>query len=679
MRSAVGLLALCAALIALRGIALLYDHSLHSIDGAMQTWFALSHFADGEQLGVAFQSYLGVTMILALLPIFWALGETLYASTFAAYTAVFLAAFGTAYAIAWMIRCVLPWARWIVAIGLLFVFYFIGPGISELIGLRYPLAFDPGVSLRPVRGALSFLVLPVFAVALRSIMGGGSFRAPLLLGLVAGMGLLWSNDAGIALVIALVIALGLALLRRPSLLARTLALFIIGAGISAAGTILIVTHGEPTGWLRYNFVDVAGDQFWYFAPWDRATRILGPVDLVKIITGGDPVTTISLLLLLVCIAVATFKLVRGHGSPVRLAAFTMIGASTIGTALIPQIGGHIDGAYNNITFMLGLAAPLVVFPRRTFKIARPMVRFAGQRGMVAATGCAALAMIAIEGARTVTVINDTDRTFYSRSLGFHVTPKVGKDLAAMEQLAQHWDEEGVPQDRRILSVYTSVLDIAAGTQSPEPVGSLIHALGPENRARFTAQVSNLSVSAVVTIAPDYSGWAGWNLRANWPFFKALRDIYYPAARTDQQILWFAGGGKFAKSDAICEVLHLTDNRTVVTITSETSGLASIRLNRRHFAEGRTAMLTITEDSPFARSAAEPAWSDFPRYGVANAQVVEVSAPVEAGLPTRLTLEILDGSDIGSAQCSAQVYEPIDFAALPDLSEAVDTVLREVRR
>ena len=204
---AIAIMFVCATLIALRAASLLYDHSLHSIDGAMQTWFALGNFADGEQLGVAFQSYLGVTMILALLPLFWAFGGTLYASTLAAYAAVAIGVFASAYALVWMMRWVAPRERWAAALLLVFVFYLVGPLVADAIGLRYPLGFDPGVSLRPLRGALPVFVLPVFVWALRRIRADGSSTAALILGAVAGLGLLWSNDAGIPLVLALVIAL----------------------------------------------------------------------------------------------------------------------------------------------------------------------------------------------------------------------------------------------------------------------------------------------------------------------------------------------------------------------------------------------------------------------------------------------------------------------------------------
>lgn len=674
-------LALLALLVlALRGAALLFDHSLLSIDGAMQTWFAVSHFADGAQLGAAFQSYLGVTMILALLPLYWAFGGTLFASTLAATAAVIAGALCSAYAIAWLIRWVTPGARWMVAVGLVCTFYFIGPLIAEAIGLRYPLSFDPGVSLRPVRAALPFVLLPVFVITLQRIMRTQSASAAMLLGLAAGLGLLWSNDAGIPLVLALIIALGLALWRRPAFLARTLALFAVGTVTSASATIMLVTHGEPGGWLRYNFVDVPGDQFWYFAPWDRASRILSPLDLARIITGGDPITTASLLVLIACLAVAALQLARGRGSPVRLAGFVMVGACTVGTALVPQVGGHIDGAYNVGTFMLGLAAPLIVFPQTGWRIAGPVLRLLGQRSALAATMLAVMAMIAAEGVRTATIINASDRPYYARNLGFHVSPQTAEDLQAMERLARHWDAQGIAPDKRLLSVYTSVLDVAARSQSPEPVGSLIHALGTTNRERFAAHIANRSVAAVTTIAPDYSGWAEWNLRANWPVFESLMAQYEPIARTDQHVLWMPSRGRGAIADAECEIAATAPNVLEIRVSAQVSGIASVLVERSAMPPARrSAILTVVEDSPYTRTAPEPAWSSFPRYGVANARVVAVPAPVEPGEDTLLTLEVLDGSPVGTARCNARVFAPHDLAALPSLADGIDAQIAEQRR
>ncbi len=676
---------LAAAICALRGGVLLYDHSLNSIDGALQTWFALHHFANGDQLGTGFQSYLGVTMVLALVPVFVAFGETLFASSLAAHAAVVAGAFGAAYATVWLIRAVPQRRRWQAAVLLIAVFYYAAPLVAESVGLRWPATFDPGVSLRPLRGFLPFFVLPVFAVLVhRLLRDGRALTSGLLLGLVAGAGLLWSNDAGIPLVLALVLGLVAALHRHLGVLARMLAAFGFGVMAAAGAILLAVTHGAPGPWLQYNFRDVAGDQFWFFAPWDRSTRILNVTDLPNILRHGDPLSTASLVILTLCVLWAMLQRLRGRGAPVRGAAFIFVGASVIGTALIPQIGGHIGAEYNGITFVLGACAPLIIGQRAVLRWVGPVLRKATPTRIGAALGVAvggaALAMVGIEAGRFAMVWATTDRTVYDAALGFHVTPEYAADLAAMRRLGTFWDARGIPQDRRLLSVYTSPLDIAAGVESPAPVGSLIHALGPDNRAAFTALAADYRVAAATTIAPDYSGWEGWLSRTNWPFFKALRDNYHPVARTDQHILWAFGGGKFKTSDAMCNVVHVTDDRTEVTVTAQAAGLASIRLERSgDYATGRAAMLTVTEDSPFTRSAREPAWSGFPRYGVPNVDLLEISAPVEPGAATRLTLQTLGGAFIGSARCWARVYEPIDFAALSGLATGIDAYLAQVRR
>lgn len=673
---------LAALICALRAGVLLYDHSLNSIDGALQTWFALDHFADGDQLGTAFQSYLGITIVLALLPVFLTFGQTLFGSTLAANVAVVAGAFGAAYATVWLIRPVPPRARWQGAMVLVFVFYYAATLVSEPIGLRWPASFDPGVSLRPLRGFLPFIVLPFFVVLVRrvllhrQVLVGG-----LPLGMVAGAGLLWSNDAGIPLGLALLLGLGLALHRRIALLVRTLAAFGVGVMVSAGAILMAVTHAAPGPWLHYNFRDVAGDQFWFFGPWERSTRVLGVSDLPNILRHGELLSSVSLIVLTACVLWAMVQRLRSRSAPVRGAAFVFVGASMIGTALIPQIGGHIGAEYNAITFVLGACAPLIIGQRALLRWAKPAVRNASpaKTGMavgVAVAG-AALAMVGIEAARFATVWADTDRTTYDAGLGFNVTPEYAADLTAMRQLAQAWDAQGIAQDRRLLSVYTSPLDIAAGVDSPAPVGSLIHALGSYSRENFAALVSERKVAAVTTIAPDYSGWEGWIRRANWPFFRALHENYTPIARNDQQVLWVrAETGMLPTAAATCRISARSRSTLALEIAAPDAGLASVSVTRQPpFATGRSAMLTVTEVSPDTAAKADR-WADFPRYGIGNTILVSLVAPVTPGATTRLTLEVLDGSDIGAATCTAQVYAPVDTAALPRLPEGIARYLAQ---
>jgi hypothetical protein len=456
-RSWVWLGLLFAVLICLRGVSLLFDHSLNSIDGAMQTWFALDNFADGAKLGEAFQSYLGITMILALLPMFMAFGETLWASTFAAYVMVLAGSIVAAYAIVWMLRPVPRKQRWMFAILLLFIFYYAGSAVVSLTGLPYPATFDPGVSLRPLRGALAFLVLPVFVWALRRILEKETSVPALWFGLVAGVGLLWSNDAGIPLVVASGIGLTIALLQRLGLLLKALLAFALGVLASAFSMAMLVTHADPSGWLRYNFIDVAGDQFWYFGPWDRESRILGIADLPQIFLQGELLSTLSLIVLTACVIIATIRRARGQGTPIRTSAFVFVGASVFGTALIPQIGGHIGSEYNAMTFVLGMCAPLIMFQGNLFTLAKPMLRRPSPRVVPVTAGLAAITIIALETVGLVTTVQQTDRTVYSEELGFYVSPEMSEDLAAMKRLSEAMEERGFAEDRRIAKLLSGIL------------------------------------------------------------------------------------------------------------------------------------------------------------------------------------------------------------------------------
>ncbi|MFO6445685.1 hypothetical protein ACLBKU_00935 [Erythrobacter sp. NE805] len=680
VRGGLVLALLAATILALRGGALLYEHSLNSLDGAMQTWFALHHFAAGDRLGSAFQSYLGITMVLSLLPVFAALGQTLFASTMAAYAMVTAGAFAAAWAVVGMIRAVPARQRWQAAVVLLFAFYYAGPMAAGVAGPAWPATLDPGVSLRPLRGFLPFLVLPFYLVLVRAVLREGrALPGGLLLGLVAGAGLLWSNDAGIPLVIALTAGLALALHHRPGLLARTLAAFGAGTAASAGAILLAVTHGAPGPWVAYNFRDVAGDQFWFFAPWERSTRILGPADLPNILRHADPLSAASLVVLAACVLWAALQRLRARSAPVRGSAFVFVGASVLGTALVPQLGGHVGPEYNPITFVLGACAPLIVGGRALLRRDKPWLRRAAAGpGLIA--GLAALGMIGIEAVHLATVWSATDRTVYDPALGFHVTPAEARDLAAMRRLNAAWEAEGVPADRRLLSVYTSTLDIAAGVESPAAVGSLIHALGPRNRAAFTALVAERKVAAVTTIAPDSSGWEGWLLRADWPFFRALRTNYTPIARSRQQVLWVRREVAAPRpSPAKCRVLTPTGGTLVLEVDAPAAGLAALTVTRRPpFATGRGAMLTVTEASPDTLGPAEDRWTDFPRYAVRNAATLALVAPVEPGTPTRLTLEQLDGAALGAATCTAEVHPAIAFAALPPLAEGIARYLEAGR-
>jgi hypothetical protein len=82
------------------------------------------------------------------------------------------------------------------------------------------------------------------------------------------------------------------------------------------------------------------------------------------------------------------------------------------------------------------------------------------------------------------------------------------------------------------------------------------------------------------------------------------------------------------------------------------------------------MLTVVETSPETAVPGQDRWADFPRYGIANTARLNMVAPVAPGSVTRLTLELIDGSDVGEAACTAQLLAPVNLVDLPSLPNGI---------
>ncbi|MEM6585355.1 MAG: hypothetical protein AAF692_06340, partial [Pseudomonadota bacterium] len=280
----------------------------------------------------------------------------------------------------------------------------------------------------------------------------------------------------------------------------------------------------------------------------------------------------------------------------------------------------------------------------------------------------------------------SERTVYDRNLGFFVTPAYAADIAAMKRLLDEYDPTGRRgPDRKLASVYTSALDVGAGAVSAAPVGSIIHALGPDYRIAYSLLPARRTGPPILTIAPDYSGWEGWNVRANWPFFARLRARYAPIARNDQHVLWLPTGQDLTPSAAACRVTPLSPSSLSVAVTGDKRGIATVLIRRdamfaeESFTPPRGALLTVSEDSPFTRAASGEPWGGFPRYGVGNTPIVSVPAPLEPGEVTTLSLSVMDGSAIGEATCRAFMYPEPDVSALPSLPAGIARYLADQGR
>ena len=451
-------------------------------NGAFQLLDPLRRVMDGQVYSRDFLNFHGIGTVWLHVPIYVLLGSTLAASEASRYatSAILCAAAATALAIGF--SRAFPDRRRAVLYGLLFF----AAGSALFSNTAFP--------ANSLLGVRSFFPLVLGAII--------AFRGPnYAVALCLAGALLTSVEHGIATLLSLVASASAAFLlqrEKQALVGRVIAAF---SGIVIALLVLgIATKGNVAEALRYSFVDIPQDQFWYFgAPpnaylqqdW-RAVYIYYPY--IKFMA-------------VYCLGwTASLWLVWRHRKLSATAAFFMVYA-TLG--LISQLGymsGETLQASERAAFAVVLAAAFLVFQRLTV-----------------ITVLAASATIVGCGVETVERYGAPGR--YPEVSG--ISPEWAQHLAAVKT---------VLQDGTIWSVYSGLPELETHQFNPS-FDYIIHAVGPENRERYTATFRNYRPS--VARLDDLWSWryGPWLLIEDWPFYREVFSSYEPVYRDAKGSLW----------------------------------------------------------------------------------------------------------------------------------------------
>lgn len=656
------------AFVGMRALELYYDHPLKTLDGAMQTWYAVDSFARGQQLGHDFQSYLGTTMIMIIVPVYIAFGGTLFASSIAASIAMALGLIATVHGLLRLTGLFKPASLWFMsALAAAALFH-----VTEL---------NVGNSLRPLRWALPFMMLPVVIPALIQIRRAMTIRPAIALGVIAGIGLVWSNDTGIPAMTALLIAIVLCGAGGLRNTARAVSACLASAAVASAAIILAATHGAPEAWLRYNFGAVPQDQIWYFAPWARDTRIIHVEDLWLIVKAMTPWIRLVTGLLIVSLAAATLMRLRKRGDAVRLSAFIFLGLSALGISLVPQLGGHIMNGYNYGLLPIGIMAPVIVFGGCFAAWVRRLPQRLRHGSALLKLLCVAgvLVLAVNSGRDTASVVTKHRDGEYVAELGFAVSPGYAPDVAALRSIRQFFDAKAAPHDARLQATYPSAIAMLLHANAPTPFGSIIHALGDENRTRFTNVISERRVLLATTVYSGRPHWPDWNIRATWPYFRALHLNYQPVAQNVNHIIWQRRDTPLPPPSVSvgCETIPREDGSVDFRVVAPFDGHVEIRIRVSTLPKARRSeILTVTEDSPFTRAPDFSAWRDAPRYGLPPSLDHDLFLPVARNQPSSITLRMVGGKKLEGGSCSAVALAWPDLSGLPDLPAYARTLRGE---
>jgi hypothetical protein len=426
---------------------------------------------------------------------------------------------------------------------------------ETLAGWYAKMAFDvaqPAGSILAIRVAVGPFTVAVLALTWRWWQRGeadGDRRRSAVVGVAAGLGALWSNDAGIPLAIALFASLILLWLRGRTWfsLVQSTAIAALFAVLSGVVALTIVTRGYGWEWFRFNFLGVARDQFWYY---------VGD----KVLTWSDIPLQASGLGALVCLVWLVLRYSgRGHRDRGSL-LFTLL-ASVYFATLLSQVGGAVQPRYGRPTErLLFLIAPFVLWGmaraawRRVARIRTPRTEVSvpvGTCGPVRTWLGAAGISVVTAGLLALSARTIIDwQTLYgqrtqhatiskfpsARPAGMFSNP-YGKNISVGEALRNELDRENVPPEKRMFSLYVSYLDDTTGARNPTRHDQIIHALGPDRRSRYLADLTHSGVQYASTPRRDKFLFEPWLRCVNWPIYEYLLREFDPVQTTVFEVVW----------------------------------------------------------------------------------------------------------------------------------------------
>lgn len=611
------------AWITCRAIGLAVDLPTEHLDGAFQTASGLYRLRDGQWPGRDFLPYLGIGPLVTLLPFFLAGGGDLAASVTSSHALTLcLAVFNVA--VLWHLVFA---PRRVVASAAAAVVLIVGAqALLPGAGVSWPEWFDyalrPGNSLRPVRSALPYLLVAGF-LAVSRLQGPRweRWRAALW-GAMAGACVLWSNDYAYTTALLFCAVAAVAAWRGEGLRRSRALAFALVACVTAAVALLAATAGHPLELLRYNFIDVAGNQWWVFSPYHQEARAFGWADLPRLLLYDTHLPLAVLAVVLV------WAVVRRSA---RAGLLAFIGTALFAGGAAATLGGFFAFYFGAFRFWGGMLGLILVARVLWSCVMRLLVQVGPAEtkqplGAVAA-GAAALAIAAGSlslvwtgwrqlQAKVSAAASDAGRFFVPELGGYLST-------AWREAVAQ----ARLRPDDVLIEEYWGLWSALRGGRSGWRVDAVIHALGStQAQAEAALRRADVLTSTRRTASP---GWQPWNLTQNLWFYRELLDHWTPDSLTPTTVVWRRRSGGVPPAEPVACTVQGGEWPRVV-LNAPAAGLHELALRYRLTGSGRALVLAHNGLSPVTEG-----WASIdPRAEQARVPVGVVEAG-ERALPLRV--------------------------------------------
>lgn len=531
------LLAVLAGLAAVRGLDHCYNISYEITNGDFQNYNPVRHLLAGQVPFRDFTVYLGAGELYSVGAMLLVLGNSFGRSMFATGFLTWFCFELLVFAVCAVVMGKGRGAR-ALAIALCGVLFMQVQGWVSLPGpfgawLEY--AADPGNSARMMRSAaLPLVVLLSFALLRRPrhapaqpTGGWRRFLPPWQAAVtpaLAGALVVWSNDMGAAMYIAVALGYGLFLLRRYgrkiSMVALRVAQYIAVSCFGLGAAVLLVSWGHPLAWLRQTRGSGAF-QSWYYGT-ENTAKLCYIADYVPQLAGG------ICLALAVAFAVGIFRCKTDRSAVLAAGGFALCLGMQLWNLLycllstVPQ-EGPAGGAQALLAALLPALAVrgALLLAGRLWRgkeaLARALHRFVP--AVCAGLGCL---LVAAGGVAQV-------QSRIGGHEGLTHLPALGGWLG--DQAGNLTTEQALAGEARLFGTYSSALEAMNGQLQPTGTDYIIHALGDRQRLHYLTTFQQGDFDLVVTPSPKVAQYERWSRNANWWFYRELYRWYAPVANT----------------------------------------------------------------------------------------------------------------------------------------------------
>jgi len=458
-----------ALLVVVQAISFSFNLDYKAYNGAFQTFNPLRRIFAGEIPGRDFNPYLGLgtTYITAVLT--YLFGGNFVASKFSIYllsvllhllvltTLFFLSGFYIKKAF----------------VGAAFVFIIISYDVQRL-ALFWELA-GPGNSNLGMRSALPFISSWI-VLFLFKIFQNKPQTFYCLTGCLIGIQPLWSNDYGIPSSVALSGAIVVNLIKRENNGKIKLILLFTSAAIAFFTAASLLTEGNATNWLKDNFSGVAADQFWYFVWYNGRNKIFSLSDLFST----------PLLYLYIASLLVIFLYVLAKNYNIKYLLLLYIASTVIMAGMLSSIGGTVSMRYYLATILTGFfVIPLAVSLLFPVLITKLNIVTRNLRFLFLSTLLIIYTFVLTTNIIPVyLLVTDisTNKVFWVQEFNGWLPNKWKHSIQVAKKINQELKNE-LPT-KRILSTYSSGIDVVARAFNPTGIDYIIHALGTPTRSHY---------------------------------------------------------------------------------------------------------------------------------------------------------------------------------------------------